>query len=1489
MPKEATELREVHLHLRQDLIVGDNDAKRTKAIKNMRTTERRNRMYQTIRNINHPNLNNGGLSYILVPKEDGSLERIDDVTLMNEALFERNRKHFAQADGTPCTREPMISLIGTNGITESAKAILQGDYPEDIPDPIKFLFQALQDKVPQLDNKYPFHEMISGFGHWREQTTTSPSGKHLGIYKSLVVAHNFNIMADNEKESMNKLVLGEHTPTLMATKLLQIQCNIMNIAIQRTHPLQRWKLVHNFFIEKIPGKPLISKLRVIHIFEADYNLILKYFISKKTLRHAIHHNAVATEQAGGRPKRTAIDEAVRTVVTFETCQLQRKSGGVMYNDAAACFDRIIENVSNITCMNAGAPLNVLDLHAKTIESMQYIIKHKNGLSPKANGHLQPDPFYGVGQGAGDAGARWGFVSDMIIKAYNKHAHDATLTSPITKIFSNHKVQAFVDDSRLFLLFPDPTGTEILKFLSQDVQLWEQLNNVTGAKLELTKCKLIVFTWQFDTNGNAILVSMDNETPMEIIDSDTKQPIIVESITKSDAYKLLGVQIALDGNHNKQIEAIEEKANHVISVFTKADLSANDLVLGFNTIAIPTLYYPFPATTIPSKTLNRIQKKITNTILPKLGLNRTFPRAVLYAPKYFGGIGFNNMAVEQSIAHFKSIIGHFRAATSLSINYIQLLESYMIMSGLSQPPFENTTPLSYIQAPWIDVTRTFLHQNNATIIIPQLPTLPMLREFDTNIMEHAISQQLDPNHLNDIHKCRLYLQIHFISEMSDTSGDNILEYYYDPTLCHTVNNQTYSKSLHEWPQQQLPPARVWKIWKTFLQTLTQQNMKYALRDKLGRWNNTAHKYRKWHFQYQNQCIFDYSKYDPPVQWQIRDTKNTTTNFRLGNFEQSNPHTAKNIPVFPEILNDGLILKLPTRKPLHTLEICDPIHLDPFDHMIEYTHSVSPTSFTTMLSADTIQIYVGCHQRRSQLAIGWLIYANHKAIYQGKLRLHPTSNDTLIRGASQSILAAILHYNHEFTHNQCPIRKQQITIYTCNKQVHHRIIQHQKYQMTATKQFHAEHEAIAAICTYMKDFPGIKCEYIPMSKKTDQSIHQQRLGNSQQHAINATNMYSDKVELPYNYCTATLRINKMEIPTNLDNELRFTASTPELRDFFYNKYKWSSSTVELIDWQVHSNALNQQHPYSKKTITQFIHRWLPTHAHHGTKTDITTKCPICHIQEETNDHFLQCDNKKISDEWESQTQTLYDEMQCLGMDPILLFLLTKSITDWKTTRQPDMPSFIHIETYSTLFQEQNKIGWNQILYGRLTKTWVDIQNQHGEHNDNGIMIISKAIGKIFKIIYHIWKERCNTKYRKIDQPKYRTQILIPQVEALYDQQQHLDEAGRLYFERPMTNILEQKIQYIHQWLKKTKNIIQLSIDRTANTIAQNPRIHSFFPRIPTKTKIRNRGLRTTTIQVRNINITPQLGIRNIEQTRPRPPPHPDPGTTNNDLVDFLTQPP
>lgn len=134
-----------------------------------------------------------------------------------------------------------------------------------------------------------------------------------------------------------------------------------------------------------------------------------------------------------------------------------------------------------------------------------------------------------------------------------------------------------------------------------------------------------------------------------------------------------------------------------------------------------------------------------------------------------------------------------------------------------------------------------------------------------------------------------------------------------------------------------------------------------------------------------------------------------------------------------------------------------------------------------------------------------------------------------------------------------------------------------------------------------------------------------------------------------------------------------------------------------------------------------------------------------------------------------------MTALHMDPILFYYLTLAITIWKTIKHPVNPDFIQIEAYDTLFKEQSRIGWNHVIFGCLSTAWVDIQNQYNQTNDDGISIIS-AVGKIYKIVYHVWKQRCDFKYRKINQP---TNILHPKVQALYDQQEGLDELVKLYF--------------------------------------------------------------------------------------------------------------
>lgn len=203
-----------------------------------------------------------------------------------------------------------------------------------------------------------------------------------------------------------------------------------------------------------------------------------------------------------------------------------------------------------------------------------------------------------------------------------------------------------------------------------------------------------------------------------------------------------------------------------------------------------------------------------------------------------------MVVEQPIAHIMSIVGHFRARTSLAKNYSQLFESYMIMAGIQDSPLVNTAIIQYVDAPWLEVTRTFLRENNIIIRIPVIPKLLYLRKYDKTIMEIAEKQSSNLAFLKAIHKCRLYLQIMFLSEICNSEGTCILKYFRVHISMPNYTPTTYSTSTIHFPTQSNPPAAAWIHWRKFLQQLVKPLMKVELQESLGDWTDEFNKYRKW---------------------------------------------------------------------------------------------------------------------------------------------------------------------------------------------------------------------------------------------------------------------------------------------------------------------------------------------------------------------------------------------------------------------------------------------------------------------------------------------------------------------------------------------------------------------------------------------------------------------------------------------------------------------
>jgi hypothetical protein len=99
------------------------------------------------------------------------------------------------------------------------------------------------------------------------------------------------------------------------------------------------------------------------------------------------------------------------------------------------------------------------------------------------------------------------------------------------------------------------------------------------------------------------------------------------------------------------------------------------------------------TTFSKSQQDKIQKPFVHLLLPKIGLNRHTPLAVVHGPIFCGGLGIVRLEEQQIIKHFSSFQGHLRRDDNvlLSLRIQLMIQELEVGSGTL---FLNTNPSKY---------------------------------------------------------------------------------------------------------------------------------------------------------------------------------------------------------------------------------------------------------------------------------------------------------------------------------------------------------------------------------------------------------------------------------------------------------------------------------------------------------------------------------------------------------------------------------------------------------------------------------------------------------------------------------------------------------------------------------------------------------------------------------------------------------------------------
>jgi hypothetical protein len=1421
--KEAIQLREEHL---RDLLEMTQDTKNDKEherrLKILIRAHKKQYAYKKIQHILKPQQRTG-LAHILVP-EDSTPETfpydpdkvktwkmIHDHETLQRFLIERNKSHFGQAHGTPFTKPPLDSL-DWGAMNQKAESLLGGEIPTEFNVQDQSTNEILQHianrkQLPEIELYITPEEIAKGFRRWKESTSTSPSGCHLGLRRIPTIP-----TMDEETEKIRQ-------------QILHVQTHIINIPLHYGFSPTRWQTVVNAMLEKIQGRPMLHKLRVIHIMEADYNLILKIIFGKRLMQNCEKHETLGQLQDGFRKGRSTTRTLLHNEIMNDYNKRLRIDNYVGMTDISGCFDRILPPIISLLNRKNGCPKTAVQMHAQTLLNAKYHLKTKQGISEMFYSNSMT-PVYGNGQGAGDSPSQWSQESAMLFDIYESKMNGAEMSLRTGERLVKLPIAAFADDTNL--LGNNDHRQKSRSQLTQEVQqafaTWDKLLHASGHFMELAKCGCYLSIWEFQEDGYAYTM-LPEEHKQEIYVTDIngiKQKI--SQLPTNKAQKLLGVMKSPMGDQQDEIKRLKEKSDKYATRLNSNFMTRSEARLAYAAFYIPAMRYSLNITSINQMDMETIQSRATTAFLAAQGFNRHMPREVVYAPTKYQGVGMLHLYDLQGTDGtrlFLQEINQFNSTTQHML--IALLDAIQLEAGIGTPIMEDCRPLDYIEWGWIPQIRDFLHHINGQIIVGKRKQMTY-REDDSYLMDSEYLATITRRERIYIHRCRLYLQVETVSDIATAAGNTIHEAWKSP------QSTKPSRSTLNWPRQNNPCKAAWSTWNKFLKSFTLPNGK--LKKPLGPW--TLRNKQRIHEAYtteRNEILWvekgrnEYNGH-AHIATQRKSVSFATTPVTTANElppfavpvdiirKDKNLIKTSTVPKWAMSTTKSEELKWYERAPAHLEHIIGTVAIHSAEHEITNLFTNNPK---IEIASD------GGHEPSTGIStFGWVVAANSIIIAKGKgpTQVHPSLAESF-RSEGYGLASACLFLQNLLRKFPVDVKKLRCTIYIDNKS----LIQRMESFGTRTNiprwNLRPDEDICKVAAALLRKLP-VRLQHI--------KSHQDKQKSMDDLPFEAIlNTIADKEATRQRQCmegpatevsimgAAQLRIGDIAITRNSQKWLINTAGKIPIRQYYRDRFGWTDQTFEQISWDTQLAVLRQYKQEDQTRILKFVHGWLPTQ-HRKFKEGAATspRCQLCSAMLEDNLHLLQCSHSQMRTTQYKLQKHILQQHQENGDSEIINIIeigLSESAgnSDWEPNRTSISPR------WRRGVEAQCQIGWNQLYFGRVAKEMIKAMETHyreitvDELSHNGERWARKMIRAIWDTILELWKTRNELINQKDSQEteKIRKEKLETRVRRCYSFKEKLRHGERLrWFTDSVEEFLQKDAHYIETWTKAAERIISIT---------------------------------------------------------------------------------
>jgi hypothetical protein len=229
---------------------------------------------------------------------------------------------------------------------------------------------------------------------------------------------------------------------------------------------------------------------------------------------------------------------------------------------------------------------------------------------------------------------------------------------------------------------------------------------------------------------------------------------------------LGINISQENPVITQQNQWIDKEKHTLNILKTNKMSYTEAEILYKTTYNPQIQYLLPFFSVPKKKYNKSPKAQWLSSYNTQVLKQNPERCCLWR-KSMGGLGWNDMAIEQGLQNIARLIIGMHDKEILGITTNTMLNQWKWLIGFDafqqyklQTPHDESIWLKNIRKSMVDY---------GIQIKKTIQAYPILREKDEYLMQRAVQLQLDTNEIRYISYCRLYLNVITILDITEPDG------------------------------------------------------------------------------------------------------------------------------------------------------------------------------------------------------------------------------------------------------------------------------------------------------------------------------------------------------------------------------------------------------------------------------------------------------------------------------------------------------------------------------------------------------------------------------------------------------------------------------------------------------------------------------------------------------------------------------------------------